>query len=275
MDHFAAQYRRLRSLFAVFLPPEIAAVLLPLAKPALRLGAGGEVPVHLGGVPLLPPGGPWPRWQGRHLDFLGAIDFAVLGCFGDIPGLPSSGKAAFYYASETPRPWGDEAAQRDGWRIFTGELSETVPPPGASASPQTRLSAAPFLSLPSPRETSMRRLEAAYSGFLAVYEQLHAVWSQHASPDEAPAHQLGGWPALVQRPIGPDCLYASTGRPLDSLRPPPLSPDEQTAVEEWRLLLQLDSDERLGWYWGDPGRVYFCTRPDDSLEQSWLTLQAA
>lgn len=280
MDDFAAQYRRLGSLLAAFLPPEIVAVLLPLTRRAVRLGgAGGVMPVHLGGVPLLPAGEPWPRWTGCPLGFLGAVDFAALSHFGDIPGLPSSGKAAFYYASETPRPWGDKAAQRDGWRIFTGDLGETVPPAGAPTYPQTCLSAVPFLSLPSPQETSMRRLEAAYSGFLTVYEQLHAVWSRSASPDGSPdgspAHQLGGWPALVQRPLGPDCLYASTGRPLDSVSSPSLSEEEQRAVEEWRLLLQLDSDERLGWYWGDPGRVYFCVRPSDPLEQSWLTLQAA
>ncbi|MGP4027990.1 DUF1963 domain-containing protein [Actinomadura sp. 3N407] len=274
MEHFAAHYRRLRSLLAVFLTPEIIAALLPLTRPALRLGPGGDVPVHLGGAPMLPPGEPWPRWDGRPLDFLGAIDFADLARFGEIAGVPSSGKAAFYYASETPRPWGDAATQRDGWRIFTGDLRGAGPPPGALTYPRTRLHATPFLSLPSQQEPAVRRLEAAYTGFLSVYEQLHAAWSQHSWPDDMPAHQLGGWPALVQRPIGPDCLYASTGRPLDSPGPPPLSPDEQRAVEEWRLLLQLDSDRRLGWYWGDPGRVYFCARPTDPLEQTWLTLQA-
>ncbi|RFS85730.1 DUF1963 domain-containing protein [Actinomadura spongiicola] len=275
MDHLKNQYRRLRSLLTLFLPPEITAVLMPLTRPALRLGAEGQLPVHLGGAPLLPPGEPWPRWNGRLLGFLGAIDFAAIARFGDIPGLPTSGRAAFYYADETPRPWGDAAAQRDGWRVFTGDLTRADPPPGASVYPRTRLYAAPFLSLPSPQERPIRRLEAARSGFLTVYEQLHAVWSQHIWPDDSPAHQLGGWPALVQRPLGPDCLYASTGRPLESLGPPPLTPDEQQAVEEWHLLLQLDSDDRLGWYWGDPGRVYFCARPDDPPEQSWLALQAA
>ena len=279
MDHFAAQFRRLHALFTAFLLPEIAETLLPLVKPALRLGAvdgaavGGR-PVRLGGGALLPQGEPWPRWNGRPLDFLGTLDFAGLSGFGDIPGLPSSGRAAFFYASETPRPWGDEAAQRDGWRVFTGELAEATPPPGALTYPETRLSAAPFLSLPSPQEPSIRRLEAACRGFLVVYEQLHAAWSQHAWPDDMPAHQLGGWPTLVQRPLGPDCLYASTGRTLSSPKPPPLSVDEQGAVDEWRLLLQLDSDQRLGWYWGDPGRVYFCARPNVPLEESWLTLQA-
>ncbi|TDC45459.1 DUF1963 domain-containing protein [Actinomadura sp. KC345] len=274
MDHFAAQFERLRSLFAVFLPPETTAAVLALARPSLRLGTVGEVPVHLGGPPMLPPGEPWPRWNGRPLDFLGAIDFSGFACFGEVPGLPSAGKAAFYYASETPRPWGDAAAQREGWRVFTGDLERAAPPAGASTYPQTRLHAAPFLSLPSPQEPAARRLEGACGGFLPVYEQLHAAWSQHAWLGDMPAHQLGGWPSLVQRPIGPDCLYATTGRPLESLDLPPLSLEEQRAVEEWRLLLQLDSDHRLGWYWGDPGRIYFCTRPSEPLEETWLTLQA-
>ncbi|TYK48307.1 DUF1963 domain-containing protein [Actinomadura decatromicini] len=274
MDDFAAQYQRLRSLLAAFLLPEFTAALLPLIRPALRLGAGGGVPVHLGGTPLLPPGAPWPRWNGRPLDFLGAIDFADLAGFGDIRGLPTSGRAAFYYATATPRPWGDEASQRDGWRVLSGDLRPAAPPSDALTFRRTHLYAAPFLSLPSPQELPMRRLEATCRGFLPVYEQLHAAWSRYAWPDGMPAHQLGGWPTLVQRPLGPDCLYASAGRPLDSPKPPPLSPDEEGAVDDWRLLLQLDSDQRLGWYWGDPGRVYFSARPNVPLEESWLSLQA-
>ncbi|WP_067461574.1 DUF1963 domain-containing protein [Actinomadura macra] len=274
MDHFDAQRRRLRSLFGLFFAPEVTAALLPLARPALRLGGEGAVSVHLGGPPLLPPGERWPEWEGRPLDFLGAVDFADLAVLGDIPGLPATGMAAFYYASEAPRPWGDAAGQRDGWRVFTGELQETSTPPGAPRYPQCVLGAAPFLSLPSPQEPVVRRLEQAYSGCLHVYEQLHAAWSQHAWPDDTPVHQLGGWPALVQRPIGPDCLYASSGRDLDSLRPVELSPEDEAIVDEWRLLLQLDSDTRLGWHWGDPGRVYFCARDDEPLERTWLTVQA-
>lgn len=61
MEHLAAHYRRLRSLFAVFLTPEIIAALVSLTRPALRLGPEGDVPVHLGGAPMLPAGEPWPR----------------------------------------------------------------------------------------------------------------------------------------------------------------------------------------------------------------------
>ncbi|WP_141577526.1 DUF1963 domain-containing protein [Actinomadura sp. WMMA1423] len=274
MDPLTAQHRRLRALLDAFLGPEITAILLPLIKPALRLSARGEVPVRLGGAPLLPADEPWPGWNGRPLDFLGAIDLAGLARLAEIPGLPAC-RAAFYYASETPRPWGDDPGHRGGWRVFTGDLRPATPPPGSLSYPETTLGAAPFLSLPSPQEAVVQRLESVYDGIVPVYEQLHAAWTRHTCPDDAPAHQLGGWPTLVQRPLGPDCLYASTGRTLNSLGPPALTPDEQRAVEEWDLLLQLDSDDRLGWYWGDPGRVYFCNRRDTPLEQTWLTVQAA
>ena len=275
MDYFIAHFRRLRLLLDAFLAPEATAVLLPLARPALRLGAGDGVPVRLGGTALLPPDEPWPEWNGRPLDFLGAIDFSDFAPFGGIPGLPASGTIAFYYASETPRPWGDETAQRDGWRVYTGPLQTAKPPPEAASYPETELGASPFLSMPSPQEPAVQRLETIYSGILPVYAQLHAAWTRHTWPDNAPAHQLGGWPALVQRPIGPDCLYASTGRTLDSPASPPLTPDEQRKAEDWHLLLQLDSDPRLGWYWGDPGRVYFASRHNSPPEETWLTLQAA
>ena len=275
MDEITVQRQRLRQLFELFLDTEMLGAVLPLARPALRLAAEGGTPVHFGGAPLLPEGEPWPQWGGRPLDFLGVIDFADLPASGDIPGVPATGAAAFYYASEVPRPWGDDADQRDGWRVFTGALERASPPPGAVVFPRTRMHAAPFLSLPSPQEPALHRLETRYPGLLAVYEQLHAVWSRHIRPGGLPAHQLGGWPALVQRPIEPDCLYASTGRALDSVGSPELSPDEARAAQDWRLLLQLDSDERLGWYWGDPGRVYFCGRRDDPLRETWLTVQAS
>ncbi|MDL4771625.1 MULTISPECIES: YwqG family protein [Thermomonosporaceae] len=273
MDHFATQRQRLRSLFGVFFAPEVTGALLPLIRPALRLGADGPVTVRLGGTPLLPPDEPWPVWEGRPLDFLGAVDFAELAALGPIAGLPAEGTAAFYYASEIPRPWGDAPGQRDGWRVFTGgDLREAEPPAGTSNYPPCPVEAAPFLSLPSPQEPVVRRLEELYSGILPVYEQLYVAWTQYAWPDDLPVHQLGGWPALVQRPVGPDCLLASTGRDAESAE---MSGDEQAAAEEeWRLLLQLDSDKRLGWHWGDPGRVYFCTRDQEPLERSWLTLQA-
>ncbi|MBW8486016.1 DUF1963 domain-containing protein [Actinomadura parmotrematis] len=278
MDHFESQRQRLRSLFGVFLAPEVSAALSPLIRPALRLdadgpGRGGPEAVRLGGRPRLPADASWPDWEGRPLDYLGTVDFSALQGTVTVPGLPSKGTAAFYYATGAPRPWGGDLSQQDAWRVFTGDLQETEAPAGTVAFCDASLSAVPHLSLPAPEEPAIRALEAAYCGFLNVYEQLHAAWQQHVWPDRAPMHQLGGWPAVVERPVSADCAAVAAGRDLDDK---PLSADEQAALagEAWDLLLQLDSDPRLGWFWGDPGRVYFSLRAGDPLDQAWLTVQA-
>lgn len=41
-----------------------------------------------------------------------------------------------------------------------------------------------------------------------------------------------------------------------------------------RLILQLDSDPRLGWFWGDPGHLFFTVQPEAPLESSWLSRHA-
>ncbi|GAA4138745.1 YwqG family protein [Actinomadura keratinilytica] len=266
MDHFTAQRQRLRSMFGVFFAPEVIAALLALVRPAVRLGPDGETAVRFGGTPLLPAGAPWPTWNGRPLDYLCTVDFTRLAAMVTLPGLPTEGRVAFYYASATPRPWGDEPDQRDGWRLFSGDLKETEPPEGAVTYPPCTLHAAPLLSLPAPQEPVLRQLENTYSGTLPVYEQLYAAWMQHIWPDDTPVHQIGGWPALVQRPLGSGCRRAF-GQDLD----PPGSED---GAHGCNLLLQLDSDPRLDWYWGDPGRVYFCTHQGQPLYHAWLTLQA-
>ncbi|MGI5168112.1 DUF1963 domain-containing protein [Spirillospora sp. CA-253888] len=242
MDHFLPQRQRLHSLFGVFFAPEVTTALLELARPAIALGAPGGATVRLGGDPLLPEGEAWPVGDGRPLAFLGSVDFAELAALTTLPGLPSKGVAAFYHADGA-----------EGCRVFTGGLREATRPSGAAFYPLCPLGASPFLSVPSPQEPVLQRLEAAYSGFLEVYEQLHAAWLSHMWPDDAPNHQLGGWPVLVRTPTGP----------------------QETEREQWRLLLQLDSDGRLGWDWGEPGRVYFCVRSDEPVESACLTVQAA
>ena len=48
-------------------------------------------------------------------------------------------------------------------------------------------------------------------------------------------------------------------------------------LDEWVLLLQLDSYEATGMMWGDCGRLFFMMRQADLLsrkfDEAWLVLQ--
>jgi uncharacterized protein DUF1963 len=245
----------------------------------VRIGAvevDGGVPLkvsRLGGAPVLPGREPWPRWGRRPLDFLGVLDFAEIAEVAPIAWLPRRGNASFYYAARIPRPWGDDPAEFDGWRVLPaatveapgapgdagsrdgGGVAATAIPPGeVLAAPEVMLYGAAFLSLPGPMEPALRGIGEAAFGFGRVYEEVYRAWVSCVWPDGLPRHQIGGWPVLVQRPLWEGC------------------------EQGWRLLLQLDSDDRLGWFWGDEGRVYFSMPAGGvaggDLRRCWLTLQS-
>jgi len=51
----------------------------------------------------------------------------------------------------------------------------------------------------------------------------------------------------------------------------------QSGAEDWRLILQVDSDEDSGMMWGDVGMIYYWMRVQDlaarNFDRSWMILQ--
>ncbi|MEU8076754.1 DUF1963 domain-containing protein [Catellatospora citrea] len=69
---------------------------------------------------------------------------------------------------------------------------------------------------------------------------------------------------------------------VDLMRPggysDPRVPSLQADATDWRLLWQVDTDERgLGWMWGDMGMLYFWIRSEDlaigRFDRVWVILQ--
>ena len=125
---------------------------------------------------------------------------------------------------------------------------------------------------------------------------MRAVWPKHGLEAEAvkeaygefraeelprPQHQMEGYPVTVQAAeIEAEAHLAFQGVGDEDLEEMSRSRREQllTGHEEWRLLLQLDSDEDgPGWMWGDSGLLYFLVRRDDArrgnFDDVWVILQ--
>lgn len=66
-----------------------------------------------------------------------------------------------------------------------------------------------------------------------------------------------------------DCQWIASGL-FDAKGAP------QSRSEDWRLLLQLDSDNEVGFMWGDTGRIYVWIREQDAragdFSKAWLIL---
>ncbi|TDE29132.1 DUF1963 domain-containing protein [Nonomuraea mesophila] len=198
---------------------------------------------RFGGRPLLDPACAWPTWEQLPLSFLARVDCAELAAAGHVDLLPRHGHLNFFYAA----PWwyGDAGPLDDGWRVVhSGDgASEVEAPDGTPVFPEHAMRTTVnlpcpggmFLDLPHTIQDRLAALEAAWERL-----GLESGLDHYPSPaDGRPLHKVGGFPLPLQ------------DLELDGF------------TREQRLLLQVDSDESLGWCWGDQGRLYFTLHETD------------
>jgi hypothetical protein len=219
----------------------------------------------LGGSPLLPPGTPWPERSSKPMQFLALLNLA------DIPApagtLPPTGLLAIFYDSDE-QPWGGDPED-----LGSSVILHTPDP--ASAVPAK----APGETGPSPlrqplafrRETALALSDAQESDFYTLLRGLPADEKSRLSAlyDEMCDSEPRGLrvmspPVRVQGDMDHELAVATAahGLPADT---------------HWTMLIQLDSNDDLGWCWGDVGTLYFWLPSDDlasgRFDRVWTILQ--
>jgi len=259
--------------------------VLELARPSLRLTLSarprGELGgSRLGGAPDLTPGFEWPTWQGEDLIFLGQIRLEDVAAVDPHGPLPSHGLLLFFYDT-VRQPSGSEPADRGSCRVvlYAGDPSRLEPAPERDWFIEWPLELSLELTLPSSSSFAVEQLDLDSSEYAAWEElrkrlaHLQGVELEEFAPERYALHRLLGYPEEVLGRMELDCQLASQGTdPSDTA--------EKLAegASEWRLLLQLSTDDDVGFYWGDGlGRLYIWLRERDLLEQetaeAWAILQ--
>ena len=236
---------------------------------------------RLGGYPDVPPGFVWPRYKDSPLSFISQLHLD------DIPtqqvdlSLPKNGSLLFFYDCEQ-RTWGFDPQDRGSALVlFTEEplekLSRTHPP---ADTPEMGL----FRCCQIQFENSVNLPDAwsiHYQPELSDLEQdlLFEYFDWYHSRSIGPNHRIGGHAECVQNPMELECelvangLYCGNSSGYEDPRRESL---ERTA-SDWKLLLQIDSDDDASMMWGDGGMIYFWIREADlrdrDFEQTWLILQ--
>jgi uncharacterized protein YwqG len=115
-------------------------------------------------------------------------------------------------------------------------------------------------------------LPDAYFDFLSDYERSFY-------PPNSGLHRLFGHSANVQGDMQLEAqlvsngLYCGNSSGYEDPRRAALEP----GADEWVLLLQLDSDDRIDMMWGDLGMLYLWIKRGDLAERRfdrvWMTLQ--
>ena len=224
----------------------IAPAVLKLLQPSIRLVVGehSEEPItRLGGTPNLPADIAWPtRRSGDPHSFLAQIDLAALGICDGLP-LPDEGSLFFFCDAEYLPDSSDPRDVSDGIKVLysTTSLSNNrlrTPPPGLKSEfIFESFSLKPALDLTAPAQ-DVWEIECLHLNDTESYAY-GELFTQVCGSDES-VHRMGGHPNVVQY-----SRRASGGG---------------SEAANWRLLLQLDSENDAGMTWGDQGRLYFMIR---------------
>jgi uncharacterized protein YwqG len=256
-------------------------VLESSASSSVRLRRAGACPdtdagSRFGGTALLPADHAWPTTRaGRPLSFLAQLSTADIQVPTGVAGLPADTVLAFFYEAGEQQGWGFDPGDRQFSAVIPVPAADAVAvasPPQALAFPAYRMLPRPVTTIPDRGEPSLGGLDADY----AVFRQLYADLDRD---DKAPWHRMFGWPDLVQNPMQLECQLAASGIYVGDPKGyrHPRAAELALGAADWLLLLQLDTDDEIGWMWGDTGTIYYWIRRQDLLaarfDQAWMIFQ--
>lgn len=231
------------------------------ARPCLHLVPGGEGRTRFGGSPDIP--GDWPSFGGRPMAHLARMDLGEIRSAGGPDWLPNEGRL-HVFLDMGARAQDFEPEQPGACRVVweRNEAAPLAPPEDLGARnliPPFPLTFQPRTSFADERvgidwksltRDEERTLDAAILGFL--------------SPE--PAHQVGGYPGNLQGDVMEiECAVAAArGGDLREIGEDDPTPAELAAAQDWRLLLQVDSDRGAGLDGFRNGRLFFWVRERDA-----------
>lgn len=262
--------------------------LVEAALPSIRLEVDAETSTddvgttRLGGLPDLPSATEWPSDDGEPLSFIAQVDLAAVHDLDTEGLLPDSGMLSFFYAAEAQSAWGFDPADHGAFAVLYSPahvaLVRREAPPSLVAdavfepvalSPRSEVTFVPGESF------------AAEAIGLSRPERLRYADLLDDRADDAIVHRLLGHADLVQGDMQVEAqlvthgLYCGDPSGYRGARAQQLRPGSG----EWRLLLQIDSEDAAGMMWGDVGRLFYWIRREDLLarqfELSWLILQCS
>lgn len=239
------------------------------------------------GMPHLPAGMEWPHHNGVPLTHIATVRLSVAAKFDASGLLPSSGLLYFWYEAAEGK-WGYDPAHRGFCKVGfePDEDRELI---------ATRMPEYPKHIMEDLRRTEAELLSPCGIEFSSGFTLPNAEWTRAFSPEHAkladrseygslreslarcPSHQLLGHPTLAQGPWELGCQLVTHGVQRSDEHGPDAA-RLKAGAKDWRLLLQVDTDERgPGWMWGDCGKLYF-TITESALrardfDKSWLILQ--
>lgn len=248
----------------------------------------------MGGRPDLPASLEWPseteripnendnRYQTERankscgpLSFIAQIDLTEVSCLDEDEFLPKQGFLYFFYTPDQD-VWGFDPQDSSGFKVlfFDGDRSEL-----------TRVDFPEQLDKYS--RFTPRKLNAYSEVSLPSRYTINAIFEPESDYDkyfdkiicEGLINKMLGYANAIQNEMELQCEMVANGLYLGTSEAyqDPRRAEFEARSSQWRLLLQVDSNDECGMLWGDVGRIYFWIRESDLLakqfDKCWLIYQ--
>nr|WP_193859017.1 YwqG family protein [cf. Phormidesmis sp. LEGE 11477] len=215
------------------------------------------------------------------LTYLGQIHLRELSSIATTCGLPSDGVLLFFY-DLINYPGGYEVSSKGAWRCVYLDATEELAVKPISKNeykgelfPHCSLSFEEewMISLPGPELKDVSEDIQYWQRLIEVLKEEFGI----RLPTVACSieHRLLGYDGPMQEPMERLCQLRFNGISGYAKQ----SPSIEKGVEDWQLLLQIDSDDKVGWEFGDTGRLYFWIRQQDlakhDFSKIWCEMQCA
>ena len=250
-----------------------------LYKPALKLLKSSE-PTHtkLGGKPTASASFKWPCVDGEPLAFLAQLDLAELTSTFNIDWLPETGNLLFFYDVDT-MPWGGEIEDKALWKVIYLQQTDTEIDFPRQLAEEFRFNEVYLKAIKTEQLPSLDREEAKALNLSEEQQKTYYELCDREFGDQ-PAHQISGFPECIQNDdMELECQLLNHRINIDdaSVYQSEAAQKLQTGASDWKLLLQLDTDENAEMMWGDCGTLYFWVKEQEAkatnFDNVWMILQ--
>jgi uncharacterized protein YwqG len=262
-----------------------ADALVRAARPSVRLDAAPRLDTalpgvsRLGGHPDLPAEVEWPTTRNAvPLSFIAQVNLADVSAYDVEQALPAGGLLSFFYDAASQSAWGFDPADQGSWAVHYSHPGRTVEPRAfpAGLPREGRFSAVGLTP----------RAELTFVGWESpLVEQLGMTRDERLAlaglerSEDGTTHRLLGHADPIQGDMQLECQLVSNGLYCGDARGyhDPRAGALRAGAADWRLLLQVDTEDAIGMMWGDVGRIYYWMRSQDLVARrwqlSWLILQ--
>jgi uncharacterized protein YwqG len=258
----------------VLAKPSIRLYTLPVDEASLAVGTS-----KVGGLPDLPPDLSWPEFGGLPQSFIAQIRLPEVKPYDTEGALPAKGMLWFFYDAKQ-ETYGDDPQNRGAWQILFQEgdltnLKRTSAPAKLPAESRFQACSVRFAAEITLSQVPQTEI-ANYDWSDEELEKYEDLIFQLTPPDQrAFRHRLLGNPDLIQDDMRLQCQLVSHGITDED---DPHAQELKKGAMDWRLLFQVDTDERIGMRWSSTGMLYYWITSTNlqarHFDTAWLVLQA-